>query len=121
MLGLLISAALAATSTVNSVDVPPAPTLIWRDPAVASEAYVRGLTQSGTMVSVTLDGVIVKGIRYGSSRNRVNSFAVPWPKDLPPGVYVLTAAARRGNQRSLDSMPVHIVVPGVKPAPPRLA
>jgi hypothetical protein len=120
MLELLISAALAATSTASS-DVPPAPTLIWRDPAVASEAYIRGLTRSGTIVSVTVEGVVAPGLRYGASRGGVASFAVPWPAELKPGVYSLTAAAHRGNQRSLDSMPVLIVVPGVKPAPPRLA
>ncbi len=120
MLELLISATLAATSTVGN-DAPPAPTLIWRDPAVANEAYIRGLTRSGTIVTVTVDGKATPGVRYGASRGGVASFAVPWPVDLQPGVYSLTAAAHRGNQRSLDSTPIRIVVPGVKPAPPRLA
>lgn len=112
MLEMIASLAMA-TST------PPAPTLVWRD-GQAGVAYVRGLTREQTTVEVELNGVALPDVRYGASRGGTASFAVPLPA-LEPGLYEVAAAARRGGVASGSSQPLHLVVPGLRQLPPRLA
>lgn len=108
----LIVVSTAVALPVWADELPPAPTIIWRD--TTTPVFIRGLTRERTTVIIRLNGQIVPGIRYGTSRGGTASFAVPWPIALPAGVYDLTAEASRGIQRSMVSDPLEIVVPGLR-------
>jgi hypothetical protein len=106
MVELIASVALASSLAAPG-GAPPAPTLVWRDPQSEAEAYVRGLTRSGTSVTVTINGSIAPSLRYGPARGGVASFAVPWPADLPCGVYEVAATSRRGRRSHTYSFNFH--------------
>lgn len=90
----------------------PAPTLIWQDNQKSAVSYIRGLTKNNTVVTVTVNGRPLLNLQQRRGRAGVASFAVPWPPDLPPGMYEVVATAKVGSLVSQPSQPVLLVVPG---------
>lgn len=97
---------------LNAQVLPPAPTLIWDDHQTSSIRFIKGLTKNDTTVMVTINNMVLSGLKQRRGLKGVTSFSVPLPGNLTAGIYKVTATAKMGGLTSESSQVLELVVPG---------